>query len=383
MHTRSIPLTRPTLTKDMEEAVINVLNNEKLVDGESVYKFEEEFAQYIGTDYAIAVNSGSSALLLTFYAFNIKGERFIAPSATFIATLNGPTLLGGIPIFSEIGNDYTISVESASSLYRKYGAKYVIPVHLYGQPADIDGIKEFCKDVIIVEDAAQAHGALYKGRRVGSLGDATIFSFYPTKNMTVCGDGGMVTTSNEKIYRIVKKMRDVGRRSKYIHDEIGYTMRLNTINAAIGRVQLKYLDQWNERRRIIAKRYIDKLKYINEIILPPLQDSSRLPVYHMFVIKTKYRNELGAWLMLNGVQTGIHYPIPVHKQPSYSPYKPVVDLSFTEEWSKSILSLPIYPTLSEEDHTYVIELIERFYNDKLYQQKEIRVATEKWVSGLI
>ncbi|MEM4238069.1 MAG: DegT/DnrJ/EryC1/StrS family aminotransferase, partial [Candidatus Nitrosocaldaceae archaeon] len=225
--------------------------------------------------------------------------------------------------------------------------------------------------------------ALYKGRKVGSLGDAAIFSFYPTKNMTVGGDGGMITTNDEKIYKMVKKMRDVGRRSKYVHDEIGYTMRLNTINAAIGRVQLKYLDQWNEKRRLIAKRYIDRLTYIDEIILPPLPDSTRLPVYHMFVIRTKYRNELGAWLALNGVQTGIHYPIPVHRQPSYSSYKPLVDLSFTEEWSESVLSLPLYPTLSEEEQSYVIELIERFYNDKLYQQKEVRMAKEKWVSGLI
>ena len=181
----------------MEEAAVNALHNEMLVGGESVNKFEDEFARYIGTDYAAAVNSGSSALLLTFYSLGIKPrEKVVAPSATFIATINGPSILGGLPVFCEIGDDYVMSSKSLErTIKRNDDVKYIIPVHLYGHPCDMDAIEHLAqnKGIDVVEDAAQAHGSKSKGRRVGSIGKAAIFSFYPTKNMTVCGDGGIHT----------------------------------------------------------------------------------------------------------------------------------------------------------------------------------------------
>jgi perosamine synthetase len=370
----------------MEEAAIHTLNNEMLVGGESVNKFEDEFARYIGTDYAAAVNSGSSALLLTFDSLGIKsGDKVVAPSATFVATINGSSILGGIPVFCEIGNDYLISLKSLEQVLKTNGdAKYIIPVHLYGRSCDMDAIKYQVqnKGIVIVEDAAQAHGAKYNGKRVGSIGEAGIFSFYPTKNMTVCGDGGMITTNNKSIYESVMKMRDVGRLSKYTHDRVGYTMRLNSVNAAIGRVQLKYLDEWNQKRRDIAKLYDKKLKEIWEVILPPESNSNNETVYHMYVIRTEKRNALGAWLSINGISTGVHYPIPVHRQPAYQEYQNRVDLNFTDQWSKTVLSIPIYPGLGSKDQDFVISMIEKFYNDKLYESEKIREAELEWSKRL-
>ena len=381
-----IPLTIPALTKDMEEAAIYSLNNDMLVGGESVHKFEDEFARYIGTDYAVAVNSGSSALLLTFYSLGIKpGEKAVAPSATFVATINGSSVLGGIPIFCEIGDDYLISLKSLEQVIKTNNdVKYVVPVHLYGHPCDMDAIKHLVQNrgIAIVEDAAQAHGAKCKGKRVGSIGEAAIFSFYPTKNMTVCGDGGMITTNSKKIYESVMKMRDVGRLTKYTHDKIGYTMRLNSVNAAIGIVQLKYLDDWNQKRRSLAKRYHDKLKGISELVLPPESNSSNESVYHMYVIKTGKRDALGAWLSMNGISTGVHYPIPVHRQPAYQEYQNSVELSFTDQWSSTVLSIPIYPGLDYRDQEYVISMIEQFYYEKLYESEKIKEAQQEWSKKL-
>jgi perosamine synthetase len=382
-----ISLTTPTFNKEMEDAAINTLNNEMLVGGESVNKFEDEFAHFIGTDYAAAVNSGSSALLLAFYSLGIKPrEKVIAPSATFIATINGPSILGGIPVFCEIGNDYVISLKSLEWAVKKNDdAKYIIPVHLYGHPCDMDAIGHMVQNrrIVIVEDAAQAHGARYKGKRVGSIGEAGIFSFYPTKNMTVCGDGGMITTNNERIYESAMKMRDVGRLSKYTHDRIGYTLRLNSVNAAIGRVQLKYLDEWNQKRRALAKRYNNRLKGLGDLILPPESNSNNESVYHMYVIKTEKRNALGAWLSMNEISTGVHYPIPVHRQPAYQEYQNDVGLTFTDQWSNTVLSIPIYPGLDYRDQEYVISMIEKFYYDKLYDSEKIKEAQLEWSKKLV
>jgi perosamine synthetase len=381
-----IPLTLPALTKDMEEAAIYSLNNDMLVGGESVRKFEDEFARYIGTDYAVAVNSGSSALLLTFYSLGIKpSEKVAAPSATFVATINGPSILGGIPVFCEIADDYLISLKSLEQTIKANNdVKYVVPVHLYGHPCDMDAIKHLVqnKGIAIVEDAAQAHGAKCKGKRVGSIGEAAIFSFYPTKNMTVCGDGGMITTNDKRIHESVMKMRDVGRLTKYTHDKIGYTMRLNSVNAAIGKVQLKYLDEWNQKRRSLAKRYHDKLKEIRDLVLPPESNSCNESVYHMYVIKTEKRDALGAWLSMNEISTGVHYPIPVHRQPAYQEYQNSAELGFTDQWSNTVLSIPIYPGLDYREQEYVISMIEQFYYERLYESEKIKEAQQEWSKKL-
>lgn len=369
----------------MKDAAIHVLENEMMVGGESVLKFEEDFAKYIRTDYAVSTNSGSSALLLAFNAINTKsGDKVVAPSATFIATINGACLLGAKPLFCEIGDDYVISPYEVENLLSKNKAKCIIPVHLYGHSCNMSSIKETAekKRVHVIEDAAQAHGAQHMNKKVGSFGDAAIFSFYPTKNMTVGGDGGMMTTNSKKIYEYVLKMRDVGRRTKNTHDKVGYTLRLNSVNAIIGRVQLKYLDKWNEKRRSLARIYRKKLDRVGDLILPPDDEPKSRSVYHMYVIRTKKRNLLGTWLFRNGISSAIHYPLPVHRQPAYRKFEHG-NLTFTDEWSRTVLSIPMHPNLSSDDQQFIIETISRFFDERLYEQKELRAQEKSWIARLI
>ena len=369
----------------MKQSAIHALDNEMLVGGESVFRFEDDFAKYIGTDYAVSTNSGSSALLLAFYAMGTKnGDNLIAPSATFIATINGACLLGAKPLFCEIGADYLIAPEKLEKLVNKNKVKFVVPVHLYGYPCDMFSIKDIAKkkNAIIIEDAAQAHGALYRNKKVGSFGEAAIFSFYPSKNMTVGGDGGMLTTNNKKIYESVMKMRDVGRKTKYSHDKIGYTLRLNSVNAAIGRVQLRHLDAWNEKRRNVAARYGKKLKAVGDLILPPTDERNNKSVYHMYVIRTKKRGLLASCLLKKGISTGVHYPIPVHRQSAYAKYSKG-SLPFTDEWSKTVLSIPMYPNLHSRVQEFIINMITKFYDERLYDNKKIQAEARSWSRKLI
>jgi perosamine synthetase len=312
------------------------------------------------------------------------GDKVVAPSATFIATVNGACLLGANPLFCEIGPDYVISSERLEKILNKNEVKCVIPVHLYGHPCDMSSILDTIKkkNVTLIEDAAQAHGAQYMNKKVGSFGEAAIFSFYPTKNMTVGGDGGMITTNSKKIYESALKMRDVGRKTKYTHDKIGYTLRLNSVNAAIGKVQLKYLDAWNKKRRSIAKRYGNRLTGVGDLILPPDDGTNNESVYHLYVIRTKKRNLLGIWLSKNGISTGVHYPIPVHRQPAYRKFAGNM-LSFTDEWSRTVLSIPMHPNLDSNDQEFIINLVTRFYDERLYEQKDLKDEEKEWSAKLI
>ena len=369
----------------MKESAIRAFDNEMLVGGESVYKFEEAFSRYIGTDYAVSTNSGSSALLLAFNAINTKiGDKIVAPSATFIATINGACLLGARPLFCEIGPDYGISSDHLESMLDRSKVKCTIPVHLYGHPCDMSSIEEIVerKKVMLIEDAAQAHGAEYKNKKVGAFGEAAIFSFYPSKNMTVGGDGGMITTNNRTIYETSNKMRDVGRKTRYTHDKIGYTLRLNSVNAAIGKVQLRYLDSWNKKRRSIANKYSRRLRALKDLILPPEDDRDRKSVHHMYVIRTTKRNLLGSWLSKNGISTGLHYPVPVHRQPAYRKFGEN-DLPFTDEWSNTVLSIPMYPDLSPQDQEFIISTILKFYDERVYEKKELKDEVKLWSKKLV
>jgi dTDP-4-amino-4,6-dideoxygalactose transaminase len=244
----------------------------------------------------------------------------------------------------------------------------------------VDIVKK--KNIILIEDAAQAHGAQHKNIKVGSFGEAAIFSFYPTKNMTVGGDGGMITTDSKKIYESALKMRDVGRKTKYTHDKIGYTLRLNSVNAAIGKTQLQYLDEWNNKRRSIAKTYRNKLTGIGDLILPPEDKAYNESVFHLYVLRTKKRNLLGIWLSKNGISTGVHYPIPVHRQPAYHKFAGSY-LPFTEEWSKTVISIPMYPNLGSNDQEYIINLVTKFYDERLYEQKDLKNEEKEWSNKLI
>jgi len=345
-----IPFFVPEFTKDMENAAVDALKNETSVRGESVVKFEEEFARYIGTKHAISVNSGDAALHLSLISLNIeKDSKVLTSTNSFISSANCILMTGAKPILCDINyDDGNMDVKSTNV---KLDA--VIPVHIYGNPCDFESIKNLSETqkIPIIEDACQAHGAIYEQKKVGGLGNVGCFSFYPTKNMTVCGDGGMVTTNNEEIKKKIESLRDNGRKTRTEHDKLGFTMRLNTVNASIGRIQLQNLDAKNKRRREIAAGY--KKFLAEDCILP--ENTKGMSVYNQIVLKHKKRDEIVSHLSKNDIGVAIHYPIPIHKQSLYAKYK--FSLPVSEKFSREVLSLPSHPGLGDDDVKFICEKI--------------------------
>lgn len=357
---------KPVLLPEMEEAAIEALRSDKFLRGENVIKFEEEFAQFVGTKHAVALSSGTAALDFVFMALGLSGKGVVTSTWSFIASANTIMHAGATPLLTDISDsDYCLNPSDVEG-HLKNGAKAILPVHIYGHPVDWDRFQELGEryGVPLVEDACQAHGATYKGRSVGSLGIAAAFSFYPSKNMTVLGDGGMLTTNDSTLAAQVSKMRDAGRRSEYEHDVMGYTARMNSVNAAIGRVQLKHLRQWNERRREIADKYFRQLADTAPSVgLPPRRSRDLEPVYHQYVIRTSHRDELRSRLLERRIQTGIHYPIPIHLQPLYLNTFGYKEGTYphSEALAKECLSLPMHPFLSDDDVDYVCEEVAAFF----------------------
>ena len=344
-----IPFFVQEFTDEMEEAAVDALRNESFVNGESVSKFEEEFARYIGTKYAVSVNSGNSALQISLMTLGISADSKVAtPTNSFIASANCIRIINAQPILTDIdARDGGIDV---SSITEKVDA--IIPVHIYGNPCDFDSVKTFAEEqkIPIIEDACQAHGAIYRNKKVGSLSDVGCFSFYPTKNMTVGGDGGMATTNNEEVADKIRSIRNNGRKTKNEFDKLGFTMRLNTINAAIGRIQLKHLDEKNSRRREIVSIYKENL--IEDCILP--ENENGKSVYHQIVIRHENRDEIRKKLTDNDIGSAIYYEKPIHLQPIYLDYN--YKLPNSEKFAKEILSLPSYPSLANDQ---LLEICER------------------------
>jgi perosamine synthetase len=361
-----IPPANPVFTKEMEEAAIHALRNEKFILGESVDKFEEEFAKYIGTKFAVSVSSGTNALHLAHIAAGLKaGNEVITVASSYIATSNSVLHANGIPVFCDINDEYLIDINQIPSKINNK-TKGILPVDLYGHPADMDEINEIAgkKNLFVIQDCAQSHGSLYKGKKTGSLSAMGCFSFYSTKNMTVCGDGGMVTTDDQRLAETIKLLRNHGQYPKDVHTLIGYTARLNTVNAAIGRVQLKYLPKWIEQRREISKKYYELLQNVKEIKLPPGDIKDKKPSYHLFEIKTKKRNELLNFLKLNNIICLIHYPTPIPYQPIYKKMFGYKEGAFpkSEELSAQALDLPMFPGLKDEQIKYICEKIHEFFS---------------------
>ena len=350
-----IPFFIQEFTDEMEEAAIHALRNESFVGGESVSKFEEEFAKYTGTKYAVSVSSGNSALQISLMAVGIlDGSKVITPTNSFIASANCIRMINAQPILTDINlRDGGIDISNV-----KEKADAVIPVHIYGNPCDFDSVKTFAENqkIPIIEDACQAHGAIYKNKKVGSISDVGCFSFYPTKNMTVGGDGGMTTTNNEETALKIRSIRDNGRKTKNEFDKLGFTMRLNTVNAAIGRVQLKHLDEKNTRRREIVTEYSKNL--VNDCILPENPDGKS--VYHQIVIKHEKRDDIRKELVDNDIGSAIYYEKPIHMQPIYLDYS--FKLPNSEKFSKEIMSLPSYPSLTNEQVKIISEHVNKIIN---------------------
>ena len=364
-----VPIAQPVMTEKMIEAAANALRNERLTLGESVFKFEEAFGKMCGSKYAIAVSSGTAALQLALQANGIRsGDKVLAPAMSFVATTNAFVPFGGVPVFADVlEKDYTLDPAKLKSA-TDGKTKAVMPVHLYGHIAAMDEINELAKknNIVVIEDACQAHGARYKGRTAGNLADAGCFSFYPTKNMHVGGDGGMITTNDDKVADACQRMRHCGRKkgSNYEHDIIGYTYRLNSANAAVGIEQLKMLPEWNEKRRTAAKAYDQMLKGVGDLVLPPGPTNDVSPVYHLYTLRTKTRYELKAHLDGKGVGVGLNYEIPIHLQPIYKQlygFKEGI-LPITEKCCKEVIAIPMFADITQEQIKYVVDCVKEFYN---------------------
>ena len=351
-----------SIKDEIDDAIQRVLDTTSFIMGEELERFEEEFALFCNTKHTIGVANGSDALILALRACGIgEGDEVITVPHTFIATTESITHVGGKIVFVDIDpKTYTIDISKIEEKITKK-TKAIIPVHLYGQPADMDLIIRLAEkyNLRIIEDTAQAHGAEYKGIKVGSIGDVGCFSFYPGKNLGAYGDAGMVVTNNEEITEKIKLLRNHGRiTKKYEHEIEGFSSRLDNLQAAILRVKLKYLNKWNDMRRKNAKKYNELLSNIDGIITPYEADYATKHVYHLYVIRTENRDKLREELKSKDVATGIHYPTPLHLQPAYNylGYRER-DFPVTEKASQEILSLPMFAELKNEEISKISELI--------------------------
>jgi len=353
-----------SIKAEMDNAISNVIENSAFVGGKAVSEFNKNFADFIGTNHAIGVGNGTDALIISLKALGLKhGDEVILPANSFIASSEAITAVGGKVVFVDCHPDYyTIDTNKIEEKITNK-TKAIIPVHLYGQPADMDSIMEIAKknNLFVIEDAAQSHGAKYKNKKVGTFGDISIFSFYPGKNLGAYGDGGAIVTNDDKLAKYCRMYANHGRIEKYNHEFEGINSRLDGLQAAVLNVKLKYIDEWNKNRNKIANWYFDKLKGIKQLILPKIRPEN-FSVFHLFVVRVESRDKLRKFLKEKEISTGIHYPISL---PFLHAYKYLghtkEDFPISYNYQDKLLSLPIYPEMKEEQIDYVVRNIKEFY----------------------
>jgi dTDP-4-amino-4,6-dideoxygalactose transaminase len=353
---------------EVDAAIGRVVESAAFVLGREVEAFESAFAEYLGARFCIGVSNGTAAIQLAVTACGIgAGDEVIVPANTFFATAEAVSTAGATPVFVDADPvSYTIDVKRIEAAITER-TRAIIPVHLYGQAADLDAVFEIAgrHDLAVIEDAAQAHGALYKDRRVGARGRANCFSFYPGKNLGAYGEGGAVVTDDAEVARRVRLLRDHGSEQKYRHEIIGYNFRLEGIQGAVLNVKLKYLDGWNDLRRAHAARYhellADAVRDGGALVLPQELPYAR-HIYHLYVVQSEERDALQKHLSAAEIQTGIHYPVPVHLQPAYASLgHKAGDFPEAERQAARILSLPMFPELSEAQIARVAESVRAFH----------------------
>ena len=356
-----IPIARPLLGKEEIDAVTEVLSSGMIAQGPKVEEFELAFSEYTGCEYAAAVNSGTAALHIALLAHDIgKEDEVITSPFTFIATANSILYTGAKPVFADIEPDtYNIDPEKIKEKINSK-TKAIMPVHLYGQSADMKAIMEIAEDykLVVIEDACQAHGAECLGKKAGSFGTGA-FSFYPTKNMTT-SEGGIITTSDREIAEKSKMIRAHGSRVRYLHEMLGFNLRMTDIAAAIGLAQLEKLDGFNASRQKNAAMLSEGLKSISGIV-PATTREGYTHVFHQYTIRAQNRDKLADFLKEKGIGTGVHYPIPIHKQPYYMELGYKDSLPISDKAAEEVLSLPVHPALSRDDVLKVIKEVKEFY----------------------
>ena len=338
-----------TIKPEIDAAIQNIITSSAFVGGEEVRHFESEFAAYCEAKACVGVGNGTDALYLTLRALGIgAGDEVITVAHTFIATSEAISMTGATPIFIDVTADTMLMDPSLIEAAITPRTKAIIPVHLYGQSCDMDAIMEIARrhNLKVVEDAAQAHGGRWRGQRVGSIGDAATFSFYPGKNLGAFGDAGAVVSQDEALIERIRMLANHGRLEKYTHKMEGVNSRLDGMQAAILRVKLRHLDDWNARRRQIADTYKEQLTD-RGIVLPVVHENAET-VWHLFVIRVSERERLMSLLKEQGIASGIHYPVPLHQQPAYEDRGASYSLPSTERAAQEVMSLPMYPELSQE-----------------------------------
>ncbi len=350
------------LRRELEAAAARVLSGTGFILGKETEEFETEFAAYIGTPYAVGLANGSDALHLSLRALGIgAGDEVIVPAMTFAASAFAVSYSGAKPVFADI-DDRTLSIDPAAierALTPK--TKAIMPVHLHGHPAPMDEIMDIArrKGLAVVEDACQAHGALYHGKRVGGFGDAGCFSFYPSKNLGACGDGGALVTRRKKLYESIRSLRNYGQPVKYRHDRIGYNSRLDSMQAAFLRVKLRRLDRWNAGRRRAASYYKEFLKGTPLRLPQPAPKVS--PVYHVYAVRTPRRDALRKALGAAGISTGLHYDVPLHLQECFRDLGcREGDFPVSEKAARDMVSLPMFPEITKAQVRCVADHIKKF-----------------------
>jgi len=351
-----------SIQKEIDKSVQKVLQKGWFILGENVEKFEKEFAEYCQARYGVGVGNGLGAIQISLMALRIgKNDEVLTAPNSAMATALAISLVGAKPIFVDI-NPETYNIDSLkieAKITKK--TKAILPVHLFGQSADMEAINKIAKkyNLKVIEDACQAHGANYQGRKTGSLSNIGCFSFYPSKNLGTYGEGGMILTNNKHLAEQAIRLRNYGQKTRYLFPERGINSRLDELQAAILRVKLRYLDKWNQRRRFLAKLYNQYLA--NSSVIIPQEQKDCEHIYHLYVIRTKKRNQLQRYLAKQGIQTAIHYPKPIYLQKAYQ------DLGLkkgtcpiAEKYSQEILSLPIYPELKESQIKKISQTILKF-----------------------
>ncbi|MGH7374623.1 MAG: DegT/DnrJ/EryC1/StrS family aminotransferase [Candidatus Rokuibacteriota bacterium] len=357
----SVPLSRPPVDDEIKAAVLAAIDSRQYILGPECRAFEHEFARYIGSKHAVLTSSATAALWMTLKAFGVKADdEVLVPSHTAFPTVEAVCFSGAVPVFVDIDDSsYTVSLTDAAEKVSPRTVGFV-PVHLYGHPADLDGIRRLCaeRSLWLLEDCAQAHGAAWRGRKVGTFGRAGVFSFYPSKNLTVMGDGGLLVTDDDDVAARGRRLRDHGRLNKDVHAEVGFNLRFNDIQAAVGRVLLRRLDAMNDHRRALAARYRAGLAGLPLSL--PEEGAGVRHVYHLYVIRTPERDALARFLKERSIATGIHYPVPSHKQPAVEHFNPPA-LPRTERIVGEILTLPISAGHREAEVDQVVAAVKEFF----------------------
>lgn len=355
-----IPLSRPPVDDEIKQAVLAAIDGRQYILGPQCRELETELARFTGTRHAVLTSSATAAIWMTLRALGVRdGDEILVPSHTAFPTVEAICFAGATPVFVDADEWYTMDVKDAAARTtpRTVG---IVPVHLYGQPVDVEAARDLATrlGVWMLEDCAQAQGAAWDGRRVGSFGRAAVYSFYPSKNLPVMGDGGCVLTDDDDIAARCRRLRDHGRLSKDLHAEVGFNLRFNELQAAAARVLLRRLDTMNDRRRQLAGRYGAALAGL-PVALPRERQHAR-HVYHLYVVRTPRRAELAAFLKAQGIQTGIHYPVPTHRQPAVERLAPPC-LPETERLVEEILTLPMSACHTDAEIDEVAAAVREFF----------------------